>query len=42
LPKPKEMGNFQIEGSRTLKINEIKKKKLYAQKGFWKRNSKNA
>ncbi len=36
------MGNFQIEGSRTLKINENNFKKLHAQKGFWKRNNKNA
>jgi hypothetical protein len=42
LPTPKEMGNFQIEGSRNLKLNENNLKKLCGQKVFWKRNSKNA
>jgi len=42
LPKHEEMGNFQIEGSRNVEMNDTNLKKLLAQKVFWKRNSNNA
>jgi hypothetical protein len=42
LPKLEEMGSFQTEVSRNLKMNEFLKKKLHAQRTFWKGNSRNA
>jgi hypothetical protein len=40
--KLEEMVSLQTKGSRNFKMNEKNLKKLYAQKTFWRGNSRNA
>ncbi len=40
--KLEEMVSFQTKGSKFLKMNEKNLKKLYAQKTFWRGNTRNA
>jgi len=42
LSKLKEMVNLKMKGSRNAKMNEFFKKKLHAQRTFWRGNNKNA
>ncbi len=41
LVKLEEMVNLQTKGSRNLEMNEKNLKKLYAQRTFWRGNSRN-